>query len=64
MEGVMLEDTKKRIKSRDIAVSLYDKWVRQRQNRPGHIIPKNEKELEELGLKNLVNRLEIGVGPC
>ena len=54
---IMIEQTKQSVKSRELAVKLYDNWVRQRQNRPEHEIPTNEKELKQLGLKNLVNQL-------
>ena len=53
----MIEQTKQSIKSRELALKLYDRWVRQRQDRPSHEIPINERELKELGLKNLVNQL-------
>ena len=53
----MIEQTEQSIKSRDLALELYDRWVRQRQNRPEHVIPKDERELKQLGLKNLVNQL-------
>ncbi|MBU1340667.1 MAG: hypothetical protein KKE44_16485 [Proteobacteria bacterium] len=53
----MIRQTKENLKSRELAVRLYDNWVRKRQNRPPHIRPKNEKELQQLGLKNLVNQL-------
>ncbi len=53
----MIRETKQNIKSHELAVRLYDRWVRKRQDRPPHERPKNEKELKRLGLKNLVNQL-------
>lgn len=39
------------------ALRLYDRWVRQRQNRPSLIIPKDAAELKSLGLRNFVTQL-------
>lgn len=38
--------------SQDLAVAVYDGWVRSRQERPGFRDVKGRKELEELGLHN------------
>ena len=53
----MIKQTRQQIKSQDLALELYDRWVRKRQERPPHERPKNEKELKKLGLTNLVNQL-------
>ncbi len=53
----MIEQTKQSIKSRELALRLYDRWVRRRQNRGGLEIPKTKEELKRLGLKNYVNQL-------
>lgn len=53
----MIEQTKQSIKSRELALRLYDRWVRQRQNREGLEIPNTKEELKRLGLKNYVNQL-------
>jgi hypothetical protein len=53
----MIEQAKQSIKSRGLALKLYDRWVRQRQDRPGLEIPESKEELKKLGLKNYVNQL-------
>ena len=53
----MIREAKEKTKSRELALRLYDQWVRKRQDRPPHDRPKNEKELKQLGLKNFVNQL-------
>jgi hypothetical protein len=53
----MIEQTKQMIKSRELALKLYDRWVRHRQNRGPIEIPTNQAQLKKLGLKNIVNQL-------
>lgn len=53
----MIEQTRHAVRSRELALGLYDKWVHQRQRRPDLRIPQNEEELKALGLENFVNQL-------
>jgi hypothetical protein len=53
----MIEAAKRSIESRDMALKLYDRWVRRRQKRPGLEIPNNEAAYKKLGLKNFTNQL-------
>lgn len=56
-DTVMIKKTRKEIQSRELALKLYDAWVRERQRRPGLEIPKDKAGLRELGLKNFVRQL-------
>lgn len=53
----MIEQTKQEIKSRRLALELYDSWIRERQGRPDFEIPKNESDLKEIRMKNFVTQL-------
>lgn len=52
-----IESTRVKIRSRDLAIRLFETWVRQRQRRPGLKIPKNAEELKEMGRENFINQL-------
>jgi hypothetical protein len=47
-----IEQEKLSIRSRELAVSLYDKWVRERQTRPDLRFTDNPKELEKIAKEN------------
>jgi len=53
----MIEQAKRTGGSRQLALKLYTRWTRRRQQRPDLIIPQGEAQLKELGLKNFVNQL-------
>lgn len=53
----MIEKIRQEAESHQIAVKLYDHWVRRRQGRPDLRIPENKKELQELGLANFKSQL-------
>lgn len=52
----MIEQTKREVRSKELALKLYDTWVRERQKRPMIEIPKDKAGLKRLGLKNLVKQ--------
>jgi hypothetical protein len=56
-EDIMLENVRQELASREIAMKLYDRWVRRRQARPSLRVPENKHEYEALGLKNFENQL-------
>jgi hypothetical protein len=53
----MIEEVKKQIQSKELALKLYDRWVRNRQKRDSLEIPTDETGLKKLGLKNFVAQL-------
>lgn len=53
----MIEGIRHEIRSRELALTLYDRWVRKRQKRPSLEIPSNKEGLKKLGLTNFVNQL-------
>jgi hypothetical protein len=55
-EEGMIEQAKRGIQSKELALKLYDAWVRERQKRPMIDIPKDKAGLKRLGLKNLVKQ--------
>lgn len=52
----MLERSREQSDSRLLALRLYDGWLRERQGRADFLIPKDEKEIEELRLRNLATQ--------
>lgn len=48
----MIEETKRRIESHDLAVKLYDAFVRQRQKRPAVKCSDDPEDLEKLSRHN------------
>ena len=55
----MIERVHKEIRSRELVVKLYDRWVRQRQKRPDITVPTDEAGLKKLGIKNYVSELVV-----
>jgi len=55
--GHMIEDIGKEIRSRSLAIKLYDRWVRERQKRPSIVLPTDQVGLKKLGLKNFTAQL-------
>lgn len=53
----MKETGKIEMKSIELASKLYDSWVKERQTRPDHKIPKTKEDLKELRLINFENQL-------
>jgi hypothetical protein len=53
----MVEPTKQAAESQELALKLYDTWVRERQTRPGFEIPKTERDLKEIRTRNFVSQL-------
>lgn len=53
----MIEQTERQIKSRELAVKLYDTWVRERQKRPDIRCTDNEKELKEVRRENFLSQV-------
>lgn len=53
----MIEQTERQIKSRELAVKLYDTWVRERQKRPDIRCTDNEKELKEVRRENFLTQV-------
>ena len=53
----MIEQTKRLIKSRELALKLYDTWVRERQKRPDVRCTEDKAEVEEVRRKNFANQL-------
>ena len=53
----MIEQKERQINSRELAVKLYDTWVRERQKRPDIKCTDNEKELKEVSQENFANQL-------
>ncbi len=52
-----IESSRIEIKSRNLALRLFESWVRQRQDRPSLKIPKDAEELKIMGKENFVNQL-------
>lgn len=48
----MIEETRQRVRSRELAVRLYDTWVRDRQKRPDIGYSDDPKDIEELARIN------------
>lgn len=53
----MIEQTKRRLESHELAVKLYDTWVRERQKRPDIECSDNRKDLEKLSRANHASQL-------
>jgi len=51
----MVEVEHKKVKSRELALRLYDHWVRERQERPKIEFPDPKDGIKKIGLKNYVN---------
>lgn len=48
----MIEQTRRRLESQEIALKLYDTWVRDRQKRPDIKCTDSRKDMEEIGRLN------------
>lgn len=56
----MIEETKRAVKSQQLALKLFDHWVRERRLRPDDLACSESKDVEalkEVGLKNFVSQL-------
>ena len=53
----MIEDTKRTIESKELALELFDKWIRERQKRPEIRCSDKKQELEKIRQENFANQL-------
>jgi hypothetical protein len=57
MQAVSLDHEKRSAHSRELALKLYDRWVRERQNRPPIHSSDNLKEMERIAKQNFATQL-------
>ena len=53
----MIEQTKQKIESKELALKLYDTWIRERQKRPDITCSERKDDLEKLRRENFANQL-------
>lgn len=53
----MIAESKERIRSRELAIRLYDRWIRERRRRAGFAIPQSKEELDKVRVRNFVTQL-------